>query len=74
MRVAGALEQHLRPVKVNYDLLGNTLPHLHTHLVPRYADDPKPGWPFPFPEVEQPPIEEDVLATDVRALRALLQS
>ena len=42
----------MQPVKLNYDLLGNSLPHLHTHVVPRYADDPKPGWPFPFPEDE----------------------
>src|SRR5436309_10814581 len=50
--VARALEAVLEPVKMNYDLLGNSLPHLHTHLVPRYAEDPRPGWPFPFPEDE----------------------
>jgi diadenosine tetraphosphate (Ap4A) HIT family hydrolase len=72
LRVARALEAHLRPVKTNYDLLGNELPHLHTHLVPRYADDPRPGWPFPFPEEERPPIEERAFRADVEALRGLL--
>ena len=57
---------------MNYDILGNSLPHLHTHVVPRYADDPRPGWPFPFPEGESPPIPEDLYSADVQALRALL--
>jgi diadenosine tetraphosphate (Ap4A) HIT family hydrolase len=59
-------------VKLNYDLLGNSLPHLHTHLVPRYADDPRPGWPFPFPDEERPPIEEEVFRADLEALRRWL--
>ena len=70
LRVGRAIEAHLRPVKLNYDLLGNSLPHLHTHVVPRYADDPKPGWPFPFPEDEPGPIDDDELRRDVQALRA----
>src|SRR5207302_1276823 len=32
LHVGGALEQTLEPVKLNYDLLGNSLPHLHTHV------------------------------------------
>jgi diadenosine tetraphosphate (Ap4A) HIT family hydrolase len=72
LRVARALEEHLRPVKLNYNLLGNEVPHLHTHVIPRYADDPRPGWPFPFPEDEPPPHPEDEFRTDVEALRALL--
>jgi len=43
LRVGSALERHCQPVKLNYQLLGNVVPHLHTHLVPRYADDPAPG-------------------------------
>ncbi len=73
LRVGHALEQHLRPVKMNYDLLGNSLPHLHTHVLPRYADDPKPGWPFPFSEQEPPPHPEARFRADVAALRALLR-
>jgi len=29
-------------VKINYELLGNQLPHIHWHLIPRLADDPAP--------------------------------
>ena len=72
LRVARALEEHLRPVKTNYDTLGNALPHLHTHVVPRFAEDPRPGWPFPFPDGEPPQIPEERLGSDADALRALL--
>ena len=50
LAVGRALETTFSAVKMNYNLLGNWVPHLHTHVVPRYADDPRPGWPFPFPE------------------------
>lgn len=69
MIVGRALEKVMEPIKLNYNLFGNELPHLHTHIVPRYADDPKPGWPFPFPEVEPPDMPEAALQRDVQALR-----
>lgn len=43
LRVASALQRHYRPVKLNYQTLGNAVPHLHTHLVPRFAHDPRPA-------------------------------
>ena len=63
------IERCFEPVKLNYDLLGNSLPHLHTHVVPRYADDPKPGWPFPFPEGEPGPRDEAEFHGDLELLR-----
>jgi diadenosine tetraphosphate (Ap4A) HIT family hydrolase len=69
--VARALETHLQPVKTNYNVLGNSLPHLHTHIIPRYEDDPRPGWPFPFPDADPEPIEEAAVRADVVALRKL---
>jgi len=48
LRAGAAIERHLRPVKLNYLTLGNVLPHLHTHIVARYDDDPAPGGPLPF--------------------------
>jgi diadenosine tetraphosphate (Ap4A) HIT family hydrolase len=62
------LERVFEPVKVNYETLGNALPHLHTHVMPRYADDPKPGWPFPHPEGERGTFDEERLRGDVEAL------
>jgi diadenosine tetraphosphate (Ap4A) HIT family hydrolase len=72
LAVGRALERHLEPVKLNYELLGNSVPHLHAHVLPRYADDPRPGWPFPWPDEDPPPFPEDELRRDVEALRALL--
>jgi diadenosine tetraphosphate (Ap4A) HIT family hydrolase len=37
----------MQPLKVNVASLGNVVPHLHWHIIPRYADDahfPAPVW------------------------------
>jgi diadenosine tetraphosphate (Ap4A) HIT family hydrolase len=71
LHVGRGLQAHFGAVKMNYDILGNSLPHLHAHVIPRYADDPRPGWPFPFPD-DPPPVAEEELRTDADALRAAL--
>ncbi len=56
----------MQPKKINLASLGNVVPHLHWHVIPRYADDahfPSPVW-----AVAQRVTPEDVL--DAR--RALL--
>jgi diadenosine tetraphosphate (Ap4A) HIT family hydrolase len=42
-RCAKALKKVTCAVKMNYEIHGNTVPHLHVHLYPRYIDDPFPG-------------------------------
>jgi len=45
--VAKAIEQAFHPRKLNYELLGNQVSHLHWHLFPRFDHDPdvtKPVW------------------------------
>ncbi len=45
-----ALRELLSPRKVNLASLGNAVPHLHWHVVPRHGDDrhfPKPIWAEP---------------------------
>jgi diadenosine tetraphosphate (Ap4A) HIT family hydrolase len=45
--LARAIERTFRPTKLNYELLGNQVPHLHWHLFPRPAGDPdalRPVW------------------------------
>jgi diadenosine tetraphosphate (Ap4A) HIT family hydrolase len=51
LRVVFAVEQvlrhTLRPDKVNVASLGNQVPHVHWHVIPRFADDahfPDPVW------------------------------
>ena len=46
MRVARALAAELRPAKMNYEIHGNTVPHLHLHIYPRFAGDPFTGRPI----------------------------
>jgi diadenosine tetraphosphate (Ap4A) HIT family hydrolase len=72
LRVAAALERHYQPVKMNYQTLGNVVPHLHTHLLPRFARDPASGRPLPFPEGERPRLPEETLRRDALALRCLI--
>ena len=49
MRIVMAAEATLRevmaPDKINLASLGNVVPHLHWHVIPRFADDPH----FPNP-------------------------
>ncbi|SFD00721.1 HIT family protein [Massilia yuzhufengensis] len=42
-----AVLEVMQPLKVNVASLGNVVPHLHWHVIPRYADDahfPAPVW------------------------------
>jgi diadenosine tetraphosphate (Ap4A) HIT family hydrolase len=71
LAVARALEQQFRPMKMNIEMLGNTTPHLHTHLRPRYLDDPAPFGPLPH-GTDYPPFPEDQLRADADALKMLL--
>lgn len=45
--VAAALYTLFKPDKINYELLGNMVPHMHWHVVPRFCSDslwPRPIW------------------------------
>jgi diadenosine tetraphosphate (Ap4A) HIT family hydrolase len=44
--VAEALFSVFQPDKINYELLGNMVPHIHWHLVPRTSAEPL--WPRPI--------------------------
>jgi len=74
LAVARALIAVYAPLKMNYETLGNSLPHLHTHLVPRYRADPRPGQPFPL-SAQQPAaqIPEDQLLEQAAELRSVLR-
>jgi diadenosine tetraphosphate (Ap4A) HIT family hydrolase len=75
-RVAGAIDDEYRPAKMNWFSLGNGVPHLHVHLVPRPLDDPRPGIPVEseaFDFAALPPVDAAELAAGAAALCARLQ-
>lgn len=52
--VAQALADCFQPDKLNYELLGNMVPHIHWHLVPRFSSEPlwpRPIWSEPHQEL-----------------------
>jgi diadenosine tetraphosphate (Ap4A) HIT family hydrolase len=70
--VAQILAQVFDAQKINYELLGNQVPHIHWHLIPRLKTDPdplKPVWCVPHEPVRLP---ADQLAERVHRLRAAL--
>jgi diadenosine tetraphosphate (Ap4A) HIT family hydrolase len=51
---AAGLNRLFKADKINYELLGNMVPHMHWHLVPRLRSDrlwPRPIWAEPHAEV-----------------------
>lgn len=48
--VEEVVRRELQPVKINLASLGNLVPHLHWHVIARFADDrhfPQPVWAAP---------------------------
>jgi diadenosine tetraphosphate (Ap4A) HIT family hydrolase len=73
LAVARAIEVTFQPVKLNLLTLGNWVPHLHTHVVPRYRDDPAPGGPLVWESIfNDDPTDAELLDQQVRAIRAAL--
>jgi diadenosine tetraphosphate (Ap4A) HIT family hydrolase len=72
--VAAALYNLFKPDKMNYELLGNMVPHMHWHLVPRFAADPL--WPRPiWSDPHEPVLLSAADCSDrITAIRAALSS
>lgn len=69
LRVARAIDRAFSPRKMNYELLGNTVAHLHWHLFPRYAGDPSPNRPT-WEHVHEPALLDDArYAATIEAIR-----
>ena len=61
-----AVREVMAPTKINVASLGNVVPHLHWHVIPRYTDDAH----FPAPVWAAAVRETDAAVLDAR--RALL--
>jgi diadenosine tetraphosphate (Ap4A) HIT family hydrolase len=72
VRVAAkAIEAVFRPCHLNYQLLGNSVPHVHVHLLPRYLDDPDPERPLGATAwARETRVAADTLQSQVSALKA----
>ena len=46
MHAGQSLEKVFGAVKMNFQILGNAVPHLHCHIEPRYYGDASPGKPI----------------------------
>lgn len=73
LAVTRVIEAQFRPVKMNLLVLGNLVPHLHTHVVPRYPDDPAPGGPIPWDAMfAADPVDPNELRRQADAIRHAL--
>jgi methyltransferase (TIGR00027 family) len=67
-----AIARVLRPDHLNIESLGNVVPHLHWHIIPRYQGDPRwglPIWETPLdamPVTRLPEAERDALIAALR--------
>jgi diadenosine tetraphosphate (Ap4A) HIT family hydrolase len=70
--VEAGLRDWLRPHKVNLASLGNLVPHLHWHVIPRFRDDPHFPNPIWGARARQPAARSSDLAAGKRLLAARL--
>ncbi|MEL6359148.1 MAG: HIT family protein [Bacteroidota bacterium] len=56
-KTAKAVHEITRAVKLNYEIHGNTIPHLHLHLFPRYIGDAFENQPI-NPRIVKTPVYE----------------
>jgi diadenosine tetraphosphate (Ap4A) HIT family hydrolase len=56
-RVAKVLQTITEAVKLNDEIHGNTIPHLHVHLLPRYKGDPFEEGTIDPPRIHESPYK-----------------
>ena len=63
MRTAGSVASLVHPVKTNFEIHGNTVPHLHMHIFPRFVGDRFERGPIDphGPAVRRSPEEREAL-------------
>jgi diadenosine tetraphosphate (Ap4A) HIT family hydrolase len=59
MRVSRALKEVTGAAKINMEVHGNTVPHLHVHLFPRYVEGDRFGDGPIDPRMVQPPAYQE---------------
>jgi diadenosine tetraphosphate (Ap4A) HIT family hydrolase len=65
-----AITRTVRPDHINVASLGNQVPHLHWHIVPRYRTDPRwgnPIWGADIPDTRLTAAEQREMIKDIKA-------
>jgi len=73
--VEEAVRETMRPDKVNLASLGNMVPHVHWHVIPRFRDDPhfpSPVWCAPRRDASVPEERAERAARLASAVRTRL--
>ena len=68
--VESVLRELMQPEKINLASLGNVVPHLHWHVIPRFEDDPH--FPQPVWAVPRRPVDEVQREVNTAALASAL--
>jgi len=71
MRAGKVLEQVFAATKMNFQILGNAVPHLHAHILPRYYGDDAPGRPI-VPDAHTVLLAPEAYEARVRRIRDAL--
>ncbi len=72
-RAARAMKVAFDPAKINYGAYSDKLPHLHFHLVPKYAEGPAWGTTFAMMPEPKHLLSDAEYAATIDALRHRLQ-
>ncbi len=73
-RVAEAVHTITGAVKLNYEIHGNTIPHLHVHLFPRYRGDPFEDGPIDPRLIRESPYKTGEFENFTHQLQARLSA
>ena len=71
---ARALKKITGAIKINYEIHGNTIPHLHMHLFPRYRDDPFAGVSIDYNRVGPPVYKENEFSDFISRMKNELKN
>ncbi len=73
LRAGEALEHVYAADKIDYQILGNLVPHLHAHIQPRFHGDAYPGQPVSGAPEQPVFLPADEYLERIAAIRAALQ-